>query len=830
MMSTYEKLSKVLDLEREQGYENRAVIGGLIKFLQVWRDNAAHESTSSQDTKRVDGIYATLADYARQSSEERVEAVAAALAIMSGEREPPEGPEVSSTIPSSQDAAPNDSPAPEEAPAERPRRPQASRQAPAQTPDYAPVDSIRGISNAYSARLENLGVTTVGDLLYLFPRRYDDFSSLKRINQLVYGEEVTIVATIWETHTKKTHSGRTLTQSILTDGTGMIQATWFGQAFLERQLQPGRDIVVSGKVDEFLGRLTFSSPAWEPLQRDLVHTGRLVPIYPLTEGIKQRWLRRTIKNAMTEWTDRLEDSLPTGLRLSRNLMDVKTSILQMHFPDDWEALGRARSRLCFEEFLYIQLGVLRQRQAWQQSPGQPLEVDRDLLRSMLESLAFSLTNAQQRVLEEILQDMQKAFPMSRLLQGDVGSGKTVVTVLAMLIAVANGAQAAIMVPTEILAEQHYRSITQLVEEMARIAEEREDARLRELVNRTQIRLLTGSVPQQEKDDIYAGLASGAINLIVGTHAVIQEGVVFADLALAVIDEQHRFGVDQRASLRQKAHNPHMLVMSATPIPRTLALSIYGDLDVSVIDEMPPHRQQVVTRWLYPRERERAYAFVKTQIEKGHQAFVICPLIEESDMIEAKAATTEYERLQRDIFPNLSLGLLHGRMRGAEKEQVMAAFDRGEFHILVSTSVVEVGIDVPNATVMMVEGANRFGLAQLHQFRGRVGRGAAKSYCLLLSDTPTEKGEQRLQIIESTHDGFALAEEDLKMRGPGEFFGTRQSGLPDLRVARLSDIGVLEEAREAAMEIFQQDPELEAPENRLLAAQVERFWSPKSDQS
>ncbi|MBC8249792.1 MAG: ATP-dependent DNA helicase RecG, partial [Anaerolineales bacterium] len=468
----------------------------------------------------------------------------------------------------------------------------------------------------------------------------------------------------------------------------------------------------------------------------------------------------------------------------------------------------------------IQLGVQRQRHLWRSEPGRPLTVDEELLGSFLQSLPFSLTSAQQRVLREIVNDLRQPYPMSRLLQGDVGSGKTVVAAAAMLLTVANGCQAVIMAPTEILAEQHYKTITELLANSP-----------------LETRLLIGSLTPSEKERIHEEAAAGEADILIGTHALIQESVEFKDLGLAIIDEQHRFGVAQRAALRQKGITteagpvcPHVLVMSATPIPRSLALTIYGDLDISVIDELPPGRREIKTRWLLPRERERAYSFLRSQIEKGRQAFVICPLVEESEKIEAKSAVEEYRRLQKMIFPDLKLGLLHGRLKGAEKEAVMGAFKRGELDIVVSTSVVEVGIDVPNATVMLVEGANRFGLAQLHQFRGRVGRGEHQSFCLLLSDSSTPQAQERLRAIESTQDGFALAEKDLELRGPGEFFGTRQSGLPDLKLAGLGDVRILEQARTEAQALFSEDPDLAKPEHRLLARRVQEFWRSEGDLS
>jgi len=419
--------------------------------------------------------------------------------------------------------------------------------------------------------------------------------------------------------------------------------------------------------------------------------------------------------------------------------------------------------------------------------------------------------------------------MGRLLQGDVGSGKTVVALLAMLIAVANGTQAVIMAPTEVLAEQHFRTLTALLK---RIGDGliSQGSTCSTWVPQLEVTLLKGSLTGAEKRERRRLIAEGQVQIIVGTHALVQEQVSFRDLGLVIIDEQHRFGVNQRADLRQKGYNPHVLVMTATPIPRTLALTIYGDLDLSVIDEMPPGRQRIKTEWLGPEERSRAYEFVRAEVRQGRQAFIVCPLIEESENLDTRAAVSEYQRLQKGVFPELALGLLHGRMKSVDKDEVMTSFRNGDYNILVTTAVVEVGIDVPNATVMLVEGADRFGLSQLHQFRGRVGRGEHSSYCLLLAESPSQEGRQRLRVIETTHDGFALAEEDLKLRGPGDFFGTRQSGLPDLRVAQLGDTRILEEARRAASSVYENDPDLSRSENALLAARVERFWSTRTDPS
>jgi ATP-dependent DNA helicase RecG len=818
MLTAFEKLYKILQLEKEQSYRNRAVIGGLEKFIANWHDETRREIATQDGQALVDEIAGFLRDYtsiaepaARAQVIEQVLHRIKTLHVAEGRHpETVEGPQ----------PEPVEEPRP--SPPSRPTAPPVTIKPPpppVERPGLdSPVTTISGISEGYAKRLARLGVHTIRDLLYLFPRRYDDYSALKPIAHLEYGEEVTIIGTIWNTKVRQTRGGGVVVNTIVADASGTIQATWFNQPYLADKFKPGRQIVLSGKVDEYLGRLTFRSPEWEPLDQELIHTARLVPVYPLTRGISSRWLRRVMKRTVDYWSKRLPDHLSASLRERADLSDLETAITQIHFPDDRASQKRARQRLVFDEFFLIQMGVLRQRHIWRSQTGRALEVDQELVQEFIQSLPFALTGAQQRALNQILADMQQPQPMSRLLQGDVGSGKTVVATAAMLAAVGSNTQAVLMAPTEILAEQHFKTISSLLEGFT-------------LAGRPlQIRLLTGSTPAAEKQAIYEEISNGTADIVIGTHALIQEGVEFQELGLSIVDEQHRFGVAQRGTLRSKGLNPHVLVMSATPIPRTLALTIYGDLDISVIDELPPGRQEIKTRWMLPPERERAYAFLRSQIEQGRQAFIICPLIEESEKIEVKAAVEEYERLQKRIFPNLKLGLLHGRMKSADKEAIMQAFRQGESDILVSTPVVEVGIDVPNATVMLVEGANRFGLAQLHQFRGRVGRGDYQSYCILLADSSTVSSEERLRAVESTHDGLLLAQKDLELRGPGEFFGTRQSGLPDLKLAQVGDTPVLEQARAEAQVLFREDPDLSRPEHRLLARKLDQFWQQASDLS
>jgi len=677
----------------------------------------------------------------------------------------------------------------------------------------APITVIKGIGSRYAKTLKRLDLNTLGDMLYHFPRRYDDYSQMKPINRLKFGEEVTIIGTVKNVHVRSVRGGKMkLSEAVISDGSGSIRVSWFNQPWIAKRLKKGSQIVLSGKADQYLGRLVMNNPEWEPLEQKNLHTNRIVPVYPLTAKLTQRWLRQRMNQVVTYWAPRLQDPLPKPVRESANLLDLPTALLQIHFPDSWELLKSAQHRLAFDEIFLLQIGVLQQKHEWQERSARIFELpDESWLRGLVDQLPFKLTLAQQRALGDIRRDLSSGHPMNRLIQGDVGSGKTVVAALGVSIVTALGSQAAFMAPTSILAEQHYRSLVRLI------------AGETGILKPEQIRLLIGATPESEKTEIRERLKKGDIKVLVGTHALIEDPVDFADLQMVVIDEQHRFGVRQRAALRSKGSNPHLIVMTATPIPRSLALTVYGDLDLSVIDEFPPGREAVETYILYPRERERAYTLIRGQLERGHQSFIIYPLVEESDKTDAKAAVQEYTRIQEEIFPDYRVGLLHGRLRPDEKDAVMSSFRDRQYDIIVSTTVVEVGVDVPNATVMLVEGAHRFGLSQLHQLRGRVGRGDAKAYCLLIPEDSNSTENERLIAMAETNDGFELAERDLEQRGPGDFLGTRQSGYTELRLAKLTDVKLIEKARHNAMELFEEDPFLERPEYQLLAARLEHFW-------
>ncbi|MGD2161605.1 MAG: ATP-dependent DNA helicase RecG [Anaerolineales bacterium] len=834
MNNSLVKLSKFFKLEAERGYDNRAVVGGLQRMLEPWKQEAEQEQLP--DTV-IEVVESRLRDYGRLAPHSRKEALLGLWNRLS-ETYPDLPKDIFEAAPAIESAEGHEQPAeaypeaeqgeePQAAPSEKSQNqaqtstepadePAAETQKPTPTeppPELnAPLTTIQGIGSKTSKTLGKLGLKTLGDLLWHLPRRYDDYSQLETINRLWYGQEVTVIGTVESANMREVRGGRMkLTEATISDGTGSLRITWFNQPWILKKLKPGTAIVLSGKVDQYLGRLTMTNPEWEPLEQRQLHTNRIVPVYPLTAGVSGKWLRRVISSVVDRMAARIPDPLPESVRKSAQLANLQHALRQAHFPDSWEALKEAQHRLAFDEMFMLQLGVFHQKQEWEQLRTQPLQIDDDWMTRFLDGLPYQLTAAQQQAVEDIRSDMASGTPMNRLLQGDVGSGKTVVAAVGVGIACANGSQAALMAPTSILADQHYRTLLDLLPGTAGIEPNR-------------IRLLIGATPESEKDQIREQLQSGEIDLVVGTHALIEDPIQFNRLGYVIIDEQHRFGVEQRARLRDKGDNPNLLVMTATPIPRSLALTIYGDLELTVLDEMPPGRQTVETRIMFPGERNRAYNFIRSQIEEGYQAFIIFPLVEGTDKVQTKAAVDEHAEIQNDIFPNNDVGLLHGRLKQDEKDAVMEQFRSGDLQVLVSTSVVEVGVDIPNATVMLVEGANHFGLAQLHQFRGRVGRGTAQSYCILIPDEPDDTQNERLQAMATTSDGFRLAELDLDHRGPGDFLGTRQSGFAELRMAQLTDIRLIEKARREAQRIFSDDPELRKPEHQLIAKELERLWT------
>lgn len=674
------------------------------------------------------------------------------------------------------------------------------------------VQYVKGVGTKLAQVLSKLNLYTLGDLLFHLPRRYEDRRQFRKIAHARAGDAVTVSGKLVTVDNVKVRN-LTLTKAYLDDGSGVLELVWYNQPYMKDTLSKLRNsqIVAYGVVKESPYGLQMETPEWEDLPDgadpdSLLSVNRIVPIYPLTEGIRQKRMRQIIWNAV-QYAHLAPEILPRSVRERVRLMPIQHALQQIHFPDDEQIIEPARQRLVFEEFFLMQLGVGMQRQRTRKERGIAMRIDADRLNEMLHRIVpFELTNAQKRVIHEIWSDMAQPHPMNRLLQGDVGSGKTIVAAAAILAAVDNQYQAAIMAPTEILAEQHYINLHRLFQPLG-----------------ISVELLVGRLSNKQRQQARERIATGRGMVAVGTHALIQEGVSFARLGLAIVDEQHRFGVLQRAALRDKGVMPHVLVMTATPIPRTLTLTLYGELDVSIIDELPPGRKPVRTHWKTPEERLKVYAGVRKLVEQGRQAYVICPLIDESDKLQVRAAEQMAEHLQNDVFPDLRVGLLHGRMKPAEKEAVMDAFRAGELQILVSTTVIEVGVDVPNAAAIVIEDADRFGLAQLHQLRGRVGRSEHQSYCVLIANPKSEEGQRRMEIMTRTNNGFLIAEEDLRIRGPGEIYGTRQSGMPSFRVADLvKDMRLLEVARQEAFHLLESDPDLSRPEHTALREAVERF--------
>ena len=676
-----------------------------------------------------------------------------------------------------------------------------------------PLQFLKGVGPQAAATLEKLELRTVGDLLRHLPRRWEDRTRFRAIAEVQSGEFVTVRGRIIAATTKYPKPRVQITEVLLDDDGSALKLLWFNQPYLEKSFKTlqaaGKTIVAYGQARRSGWAIVIQNAEWEEIGEDgdSLSANRIVPVYPATEGIRQARLRRMIDTVLQTHVGCVEESLPPDVILRHQLISAQKALRSIHFPETMADLEAARRRLIFEEFFLLQaLLALRRRANSHEARGITFKVDSERLRADLAVIVpFHLTGAQQRAITEIGADLASGRAMNRLLQGDVGSGKTMVALAAMLMAVENGYQAALMAPTEILAAQHAIVLRRLLEPLGHSVE-----------------LSIGSLGAKEKREVRQRLESGQSRLAVGTHALIQEGVAFAKLGLVIIDEQHRFGVLQRQALAKKGQRPHILVMTATPIPRTLTLTLYGDLDVSVLDELPPGRKPITTHWKTQDKRDQVYAAAQRLLHAGDQVYIVCPLIEESEKLQAKSATQLSEHIAKNVFPQYRVGLLHGQMKSDEKDSVMARFKAHEIDILVSTTVIEVGIDVPNATVIIIEDADRFGLAQLHQLRGRVGRGQNASFCVLLAEPKTDVGRARMEVMTQTRDGFLIAEEDLKLRGPGEFYGTRQSGLPEFLIADiLNDMDILTETRETAFQLVEDDPTLTNPANSQLRRALER---------
>ena len=686
-----------------------------------------------------------------------------------------------------------------------------TRQAPLSGPaPHTPIQYLKGVGPARAARLARLEVKTAEDLLWLAPRRYEDRSRFASIREAQPGAAVTIQGRVLASALRRLPKGRTLLEATVGDSTGTLRCLWFNQPYLARQIRDGEDVILFGEV-EGRARLQMVHPELERVNQDAsqddeahLHVGRIVPIYPLTEGIGQRWLRRIVKTALDRVAAAVPEPLPEELRRRLKLAEVGWALPQLHFPDSWDTLEQARSRLAFDELFLMQLRLaLRRARFAQRTKPQRYQLDGPLARAFRRQLPFALTASQEQVLQDILDDVSRTTPMLRLLQGDVGCGKTVVAALAIAVAIQSGFQAALMAPTELLAAQHARVLRDAFEPLG-----------------VRVALLAGGTESGERADVLRRIAAGTADLIIGTHALLEPSVAFAKLALVVIDEQHKFGVTQRAALVRKAAAADLLVMTATPIPRTLALSLYGDLACSTITELPAGRQPVRTLWFPEAKRQEAYRLIRAALQEGRQGYIVYPLVDAEEGKELKAATQMARHLQAEVFPDKAIELIHGQMPTTAQERVMRNFASGTTRLLVSTVVIEVGLDVPNATVMLIEHAERFGLSQLHQLRGRIGRGAHPATCTVLSDASDELSRQRLASFVGTTDGFQLAERDLMLRGPGELLGRDQHGWWRFRVADLArDARLLEDARREAFALVARDPALSGPSLARLRAKL-----------
>lgn len=675
------------------------------------------------------------------------------------------------------------------------------------------VQYLKGIGEKRAELFHRLGIFTVEDLLYHLPRGFEDRTQIRDISDLVEGETVCVKGVL-AMGVRKFRAGRGtwVVQTRLSDGTGMMQLTWFNAVYVEKALaDPSAEYMFFGKVSYRGMAAEMVNPIIEKLDGKSEKMGKIVPVYPATAGLQQRSIRDAIVQAVERLGEALPETLPREVREKYGLIGIEQAIRRVHMPKDFEEFSVARRRLVFEEFLKLQLGVSSVKNRKKRLKATAVKNVR-CIADFAATLSFSLTDAQKRVINEISADLRSETPMNRLVQGDVGSGKTIVAAAAMYAVAQSGYQSVMMAPTEILAEQHYGSMRKYFDPWG-----------------IKVAFLSGGQKAKERKENLALIESGEAKVVVGTHAVITEKVKFDKLVLSITDEQHRFGVGQRSRLADKGENTHTLVMTATPIPRTLSLVIYGDLDISIIDKLPPGRKPIKTVMLKEAQRQRMYEFVRRELNKGRQVYFVCALVDDSDMVNAKAATEYVKKLREGAFRDYSVGLLHGKMKSFEKEEIMRAFAKGEVDVLVATTVIEVGVDVPNATVMVIENAERFGLSQLHQLRGRVGRGGEQSYCIIFGNTGSGVAEERMKVMCETNDGFKIAEKDLEIRGPGEFFGTRQHGLPEMKIGNFfTDMDILKETQGAAGELLAKDPYLTAPEHKLLVQSIERIFEKTGD--
>ena len=808
-------LKKFLKLEIHRKYDNRSIVGGFQKLLPKW----TNENISvTFDDKTYQAIINFLSEYEKYSTQVRklkVDEILKLLIFYNNE----ENNKIQNKTKNNMISENKSNYAPisnESSKSKGVNSPKIGKMHHVDLKINSSLRSINLVGKNREKALNSIGINSIEDLLYFFPRKYEDFRILKSINQLEFGDQVTIIASVKSISSRKSKNRQIdITEVILEDGTGTLRVSFFNQPFLSRQLKKAELISVKGKVESYLGRLVMNSPPWELVDPEMTSINGITPVYKVPSGFSQKSIRKIIQETLLVWGPQIKDYMPFGEIQASNLMDLSQAIIESHIPTDFETLEKAKYRISFDQIFFLQMGVLSQKKEWNNKITTELNISESFLSGIYSKIPFQLTNAQLSSIDDIRKDFKSGRLMNRLIQGDVGSGKTLVAFVAIsMILTRPGTQCAFMAPTSILADQHFKKGLEFFEKM-------------KLINSDQIALLIGDTPIKEKEFIKEQLISGNIRLLFGTHALIEDPVYFNNLRLAIIDEQHRFGVEQRKKLIEKGPSSHLLVMTATPIPRSLALTVYGDLDLSVMDEMPLGRKPIMTQIVNPNERERVYRFIKSNITNGNQAFIIYPLVESQEEVEneeTSAAVNEHKRLSNEIFPGLKVALLHGKMKSVEKENIMKNFGEGQCQILVSTSVVEVGVDIPNANIIMIEGANRFGLAQLHQLRGRVGRGNQQSYCFLIPETEDSIENERLNALQKSNDGFELAEIDLKQRGPGDFLGQRQSGFKDLTLMNIMNVKLIEKARLFAEKIFSDDPDLIKSENHEMKKFLHYYWN------
>lgn len=810
MQNSLEKLLKFLNLEIHRDYDNQAIFGGFQKLANTWHLEATVEGVDSTLIAEITQFFNTYPSLNTSERKLKVKEIISSIDFFKSQ--------LGQKLPSAHKIGEiKDGKGEYLTPiSDQTFKSKISHQNALQLESQATLTSIPFIGKSREKMLQKMGITRIEDLVYYFPRKYEDYSKLRTIDKLVFGEQVTIIASVKNISSRRSKNRHLqITEVIVEDGTGILRLSFFNQPFLERQLKREMNIAIKGKVEMYLGRFTINSPQWETIDLQELDVEWITPVYRLPAGFSQRYFRKIIKETLSIWLTEVKEYLPIDSMYSRELMPLNEAIKTIHQPKNLEVLQNAMLRISFDQIFFLQMGMLGQKRDWNQIKADKYEISHSFLEKIYASLPFELTQSQLKTINSIQTDFESGSPMNRLLQGDVGSGKTIVALITSALIFSRAkTQAAFMAPTSILAEQHFRNAQKFFSQ-------------NNILNTDEIELLVGDTPERKKQEIREKVATGTTRLLIGTHALIESPVEFLNLQLAIIDEQHRFGVEQRKKLNEKGSRTHLLAMTATPIPRSLALTVYGDLDLSIMKDLPKGREIITTHIIQPKDRDQIYKVIADRISKGQQAFIVYPFVEseaEDDNKLATAAVNEFDRLQTKVFPQFQLALLHGRLNPDLKESVMRDFHKGNYQILVSTTVIEVGVDVPNATVMVIEGANRFGLAQLHQLRGRIGRGNQQSVCFLIPESEDSLYNARLQALQTTNDGFLLADIDLKQRGPGDFLGYRQSGFKESTLQNIMNVELIEKAREYSEFIFKQDPNLLQPEHQEMKKKITYFWN------